>query len=178
MHSSGKQLCHICYLLLPPARVTCFKHLPHLHASHESHTKNPSHVRGGSSCPRRVICEAPCDSQTVWWQINKIKDLGTPPENNIVVTHSDAKELFLWNVETQPDRVSQKVSMLTGTCFSDGKHSTSSAIWLRQQHPGVYQHTMHHAEICNCTSGRSVCDSGCLWVMRRVSRAHRYHSLI
>lgn len=34
-------------------------------------------------------------------QVNKIREL--PKHSQIVVTHTDAKELYLWNTETQPN---------------------------------------------------------------------------
>ena len=35
-------------------------------------------------------------------QVNKIRDLSTADHRNLIVTHTDASELYVWNVDTQP----------------------------------------------------------------------------
>ena len=35
-------------------------------------------------------------------QVNKIRDVGTSEHKNMIVTHTDANELFVWNMDTQP----------------------------------------------------------------------------
>ena len=35
-------------------------------------------------------------------QVNKIRDLGMADHKHIVVTHTDAKETYVWNMDTQP----------------------------------------------------------------------------
>ena len=34
-------------------------------------------------------------------QVNKIRDLGTAEHKHMVVTHTDAKETYVWNMDTQ-----------------------------------------------------------------------------
>jgi hypothetical protein len=41
-------------------------------------------------------------------QVNKIREC--PQHPHIVVTHTDAKELYVWDIEKQPNRATDKVS--------------------------------------------------------------------
>ena len=43
-------------------------------------------------------------------QVNKIRECPLHPQ--IVVTHTDAKELYVWDVERQPNRADAKVRAL------------------------------------------------------------------
>ena len=45
-------------------------------------------------------------------QVNKIREV--PQHPHIVVTHTDKPQLYVWNLETQPNRASDKVAPL---CF-------------------------------------------------------------
>ena len=40
-------------------------------------------------------------------QVNKIREV--PQHPHIVVTHTDAPQLYVWNLETQPNRASDMV---------------------------------------------------------------------
>ena len=40
-------------------------------------------------------------------QVNKIREV--PQHPHILVTHTDARELYVWNVLTQPNRAFDKV---------------------------------------------------------------------
>lgn len=40
-------------------------------------------------------------------QVNRMRELGIPGCEHLMVTHTDGKELFLWNTRTQPDRQPQ-----------------------------------------------------------------------
>lgn len=44
-------------------------------------------------------------------QVNKIRECPLHP--HIVVTHTDAQELYVWNIEKQPNRAFDKVLLLT-----------------------------------------------------------------
>lgn len=43
-------------------------------------------------------------------QVNKIREI--PQHPGLVVTHTDAPELLLWNVDKQPHRPREKASVL------------------------------------------------------------------
>ena len=43
----------------------------------------------------------PCLTWGVLRQVNKIRDLGTAEHKHMVVTHTDAKETYVWNMDTQ-----------------------------------------------------------------------------
>lgn len=45
-------------------------------------------------------------------QVNKIREV--PQHADVVVTHTDSKELFVWHTERQPNR-KEKVLQLFGT---------------------------------------------------------------
>ena len=40
-------------------------------------------------------------------QVNKIREL--PQHPNVVITHTDAPELFVWSTDQQPNRAGEKV---------------------------------------------------------------------
>lgn len=42
-------------------------------------------------------------------QVNKIREV--PQHPHIVVTHTDKPELYVWNLDTQPNRASDKVNI-------------------------------------------------------------------
>ena len=42
-------------------------------------------------------------------QVNKIRELGMREYSHIVVTHTDAKELYLWDTKTQPAKPAVRV---------------------------------------------------------------------
>lgn len=37
-------------------------------------------------------------------QVNRVRELGAPGCESHVVTHTDAPELFVWNISSQPNR--------------------------------------------------------------------------
>ena len=43
-------------------------------------------------------------------QVNKIREV--PQYPHILVTHTDAKELYVWNVLTQPNRATEKARLI------------------------------------------------------------------
>ena len=47
-------------------------------------------------------------SEPVLSQVNKIRECPLHP--HMVVTHTDAKELYVWDIEKQPNRATDKVS--------------------------------------------------------------------
>ena len=53
-------------------------------------------------------CSARIAESVPWEQVNKIREV--PQHPHILVTHTDAKELYVWNVLTQPNRAFDKVS--------------------------------------------------------------------
>ena len=48
--------------------------------------------------------------------MNKIRECPLYP--HIVVTHTDAKELYVWDVEKQPNRADARVPALSWLCLS------------------------------------------------------------
>jgi hypothetical protein len=62
---------------------------------------------------RRSIVSASCRSRSIVSinriaQVNRIRELPQQPE--IVVTHSDCEEVYVWNTRNQPDRAPSKES--------------------------------------------------------------------
>lgn len=51
----------------------------------------------GLSCPAALPAS----------QVNKIREI--PKEPHIIVSHTDAQELYVWNTEKQPSRAGEKV---------------------------------------------------------------------
>ena len=68
--------------------------------AHQAAEGHRSPRRGTSWLPA-WLCRV-CKHSRLLAQVNKIRDLGTKDHRNILVTHTDANELFVWNVDTQP----------------------------------------------------------------------------
>lgn len=64
----------------------------------------------GSMCKQPLHCNVlPCiQMRSAYLQVNKIREV--PQHPHIVVTHTDKPELYVWNLETQPNRASDQVS--------------------------------------------------------------------
>ncbi len=52
--------------------------------------------------------------RSAYIQVNKIREV--PQHPHIVVTHTDKPELYVWNLETQPNRASDQVSSAHRCC--------------------------------------------------------------
>ena len=67
-----------------------------------SKTSRPGHTLFCSTC----LQSAPLQ-EVMCIQVNKIREV--PQHPHIVVTHTDAPQLYVWNLETQPNRATDKV---------------------------------------------------------------------
>ena len=71
--------------------------------------------------PNSLVCThqsafPPCNTDLAHescMQVNKIREV--PQHPHIVVTHTDKPQLYVWNLETQPNRASDKVPLPTIT---------------------------------------------------------------
>lgn len=59
-------------------------------------------------------------------QVNRTREVGAPGYESQVVTHTDGKELFVWNIETQPARHPPVCHLLAANALQ-GRHCHANA---------------------------------------------------
>ena len=64
----------------------------------------------------------------VCMQVNKIREV--PQHPHIVVTHTDKPQLYVWNLETQPNRASDKATLPVLFSNADLALLTAGHVWL------------------------------------------------